>query len=79
MDRIAQRVKSARHVGYSKTGETGYRTAAVSNIGTLCGANIDNEKLPDLEAVLQWLRRSVDRESGTDLTQRVRARQFITV
>src|SRR5437763_15361125 len=41
MDRIAERVKAARDVGYADKGETGYHTGAVTNLGTLGGATLD--------------------------------------
>ncbi len=44
LDRIAQRIKETRDEGYREKSEKGYRLGAVTKMGTLGGATLDNEE-----------------------------------
>jgi formate dehydrogenase major subunit len=44
MDRIAERVKATRDAGFQEKSEQGYTLNAVTNMGTLGGATLDNEE-----------------------------------
>ena len=44
LDRIARRVKETRDEGFRETSEKGYQLNAVTNMGTLGGATLDNEE-----------------------------------
>jgi formate dehydrogenase major subunit len=44
MERIAQRVKQTRDEGFREKAENGYALNAVTNMGTLGGATLDNEE-----------------------------------
>lgn len=44
MERIAQRVKETREEGFKAKSEKGYALNAVTNMGTLGGATLDNEE-----------------------------------
>jgi formate dehydrogenase major subunit len=44
MDRIARLVKAARDEGYKEKNDKGQYVNAVTNIGTLGGATLDNEE-----------------------------------
>jgi formate dehydrogenase major subunit len=44
LDRIAERVKATRDAGFKAKSEQGYTCNAVTNMGTLGGATLDNEE-----------------------------------